>query len=223
MNDDGRAAPPGGGRSMSQVLIFYTAVPDQLPATFEERWLCRLAPPYRAKLSRRAAAVRAQSIAGLSMLDAALQALSVERDFTALELLPEGKPHWPQGPHFSISHSGGIAACALASDMSIGLDVERIRPLESRAVARVLTAEELYSAGESSERLMELWTQKEAVAKAAGAGLRLLAQVKIAGRSANLQGIHWWLQPIDLGPGYVAHIATDQQHFDTTVRRASLT
>jgi 4'-phosphopantetheinyl transferase len=90
-----------------------------------------------------------------------------------------GKP-WlmPAGrPHFNISHCESMVACALSSNLEVGIDVE---PLD-RAVPLALAewycspAEQHWLAGLSpasrQQGFMTMWTLKEAVLKAAGCGL----------------------------------------------------
>lgn len=100
-----------------------------------------------------------------------------------LEVGPLGRPvlaNAPQGPWFSISHSGELVVVALAPTPHVGVDVER----EDRAIAvqdlagRVCTpAEQAALAArpvrDQPRRFCEMWTLKEAYAKATGLGLRL--------------------------------------------------
>lgn len=90
-----------------------------------------------------------------------------------------GKP-WlmPAGlPHFSISHCDGMVACALSSNLEVGIDVE---PLDRAAPLEL--ADFYCSPGERrwladlapanrSHGFIKMWTLKEAVLKAAGCGL----------------------------------------------------
>ena len=82
---------------------------------------------------------------------------------------------------FSVSHSSDLYAVAVGRGSSLGVDVERIRPL-NRSVDianRWFGPDEaagLHSLnGEEGDlAFMELWTAKEALAKRHGAGLRLM-------------------------------------------------
>lgn len=81
---------------------------------------------------------------------------------------------------FNMSHSGGIVLIALASDLSIGADVELVRPLADRAdiVRRFLHPGEASDMAGLSEAAAELaffrcWSRKEAVTKALGLGMTL--------------------------------------------------
>jgi 4'-phosphopantetheinyl transferase len=78
----------------------------------------------------------------------------------------------------SISHSGGFAAVAATPLGPVGVDIERVRPLDACALAeRWMSAAD---AGWVRDRPAEardaaalwLWTQKEAIGKARGRGLR---------------------------------------------------
>ena len=83
-----------------------------------------------------------------------------------VERSPRGKPlftgladHW-----FSLSHSGGLALCAL-SGSPVGVDVELVRPRRPRLPAYALSEAELAAFDGSWENLDRLWTLKEAWCK----------------------------------------------------------
>ncbi len=82
-----------------------------------------------------------------------------------------GKPYACDLPvHFSISHAGDYAVCAV-SDTPVGIDVERIRPVDPAVFRQVCTGdalktEETVIRDESALRLFfEEWTRREAVFK----------------------------------------------------------
>ncbi len=107
---------------------------------------------------------------------AALLAAHVGESLPAMERKEGGKPWFPSRPdlHFSVSHSGALALCAL-SDREVGADVELIRPRRERLPAYALDGEELdwYRArGGGWEWFYTLWTLKEARVKCTGQGLR---------------------------------------------------
>lgn len=77
--------------------------------------------------------------------------------------------------HISISHCAGIAALAVNDTRRIGIDVERLRSQLHRIKSKYLTAREIpeYT---TTRQLLQIWTAKEAVYKAAGIpGLPLAA------------------------------------------------
>jgi len=82
-----------------------------------------------------------------------------------------GKPMCIDGPAVSITHSGGLVACAIADSGEIGVDLEAVNP--RRNIAKV--ARKFYSEKEASwletqapDRFFMLWVLKEAYVKAMG-------------------------------------------------------
>jgi 4'-phosphopantetheinyl transferase len=84
------------------------------------------------------------------------------------------------GLSFSCSHASGLAVAAVLRDGVVGVDAERCRPVPDAAAiatdllhpseARVVRS---LPAADRSDAFLQLWTRKEAVAKANGAGLSL--------------------------------------------------
>jgi len=83
-------------------------------------------------------------------------------------------PGAARGIGFSLSHADGIALCAVASGCSVGADVESERNVgfDPRGFAQMFCTrvelDELTAlpAGERTERLLEIWTFREAMARA---------------------------------------------------------
>ena len=91
-----------------------------------------------------------------------------------------GKPSLPGGPSFNLSDSEDSLAIAVAAEGRIGVDIERLRPIESadgiadrffhaaeRAALQALGPER------RDEGFLLAWTRKEAFIKAAGVGLSM--------------------------------------------------
>jgi 4'-phosphopantetheinyl transferase len=78
---------------------------------------------------------------------------------------------------FNLSHTRGLVACVVARGTEVGIDVERVPSYDPLDVARsrfsMAEVRDLESrpAAEQRERFTELWTLKEAQAKATGAGI----------------------------------------------------
>jgi 4'-phosphopantetheinyl transferase len=89
-----------------------------------------------------------------------------------------GKPE-VAGVHVNLSHSGQLAALALAGDRPVGVDVQLLQPdLDARRMAARYypAAEARYVAAATGRqarlrRFVALWTRKEACVKAAGGRL----------------------------------------------------
>lgn len=97
---------------------------------------------------------------------------------------PHGRPEIanPQYPHlrFNLSHCATRVACVICAEVDCGIDVEAAtRPAASESmIRRYLSAREqewvaAAAPGLRGERFLQLWTLKEALAKAVGLGLAL--------------------------------------------------
>lgn len=94
-------------------------------------------------------------------------------------ILPEGKPVFQRnaGLHFSISHAGKAVVLAFG-EKQLGVDVEYVKQANLKVAKRFFRQEEYeyLLAKEETERadvFCRMWTGKEAVVKAAGAGLSM--------------------------------------------------
>jgi 4'-phosphopantetheinyl transferase len=112
---------------------------------------------------------------------------------------PHGKPEIDPAQNrdrlrFNLSHTRGLAACAVAVDRDVGLDVEALdNVLDGHAVAnRYFAAAEVelllgIDAGSRSDAFVRLWTLKEAYVKATGRGL-----------SCRLDSFSFKLEPVSI-------------------------
>lgn len=145
-----------------------------------------------------------------------------------------GKPFLPRysALHFNLSHSGQLAMLAVG-DRELGVDVEKLRHLESlQEIAR-----RHFSQGEfealcalPEERQLcgfyRLWTRKEAYIKAVGAGLSMpldVFDVSVADEACFLgfrDGTEapsdWLLRDVSPGPEFTAALAV--RHAGASVR-----
>ena len=86
-----------------------------------------------------------------------------------------GKPYLKDYPYifFSLSHSHNIAACAVAG-VEIGVDVQKIKPVDEKVAKRVLSEDEYIQFLHSpspDEYFCEIWTKKESFLKKSGDGI----------------------------------------------------
>lgn len=111
---------------------------------------------------------RLRSLAAGLMLHCALNHLQVPLHLRCVVRRPNGRPIFQDLPvHFSLSHSGTVAMCAI-SDAAVGADVQRLHAPSDALIARVCTAEErtwLASQADSDGAFTALWTRKESLLK----------------------------------------------------------
>ena len=146
-------------------------------------------------------------------------------------LEPRGKPYLKSRPdiHFSISHSGAMAMCAL-HDSPVGADIEMRRAVGEGVAERVMTAEELHIYADAPDKqvlFFQIWTLKEAYLKYCGAGLgKSMSSVTIYPSADGIvtdTGCEFWMT--EPGSGYqasvCAKIGTPSQFFMVDSRQLS--
>ncbi len=139
---------------------------------------------------------------------------------------------------FNASHSGRLAAFALAHGRQVGVDVEERRPLSDlESVARrALSPSELQAwrrlAPEyQPDAFFAAWTRKEAYAKARGQGLPIGLQ-PIEPRPAGMPGrfevpdpegaaAAWTVATLALGDGYAGAVAAEGEGWALRVEQVA--
>jgi 4'-phosphopantetheinyl transferase len=116
----------------------------------------------------------------------------------------QGKPYVEGGPHFNVSHSGGVALLAFCAGAEVGIDVEELRELtDAAAIARrwfPAADLERWTAAAPQDRqriFFECWTRMEAIGKANGGGLA----------SFGATGGEWSLFDVSPASEYAATLA----------------
>ncbi len=171
---------------------------------------------------------RNRYIAGRAMLRVVLaRQLGESPEHISIESGPHGKPVLADRTapvHFNLAHTGDLAILAISSTQVPGVDIESLE----RTVDHDALAQRFFSARENAEferispatrnqAFLARWTCKEAVAKAAGKGLRMpLNQIEVSvaphGQPRLLSlpdgdARQWTLHSIDAGSNYVAALA----------------
>ena len=161
------------------------------------------------------------------------RALGLDPGAIAFAAGPAGKPELA-GParglgSFNLSHSGARALVGLARGTEIGVDVEAIRPLpDALRIARAhFSSDEVAALAATASTDIEraffgLWTRKEAVVKALGAGLSLpldrfsVTVPPAAPRLLRMDGPGGWtLADVETGAGTVGTVAV--RAFDAAI------
>ena len=116
-----------------------------------------------------------ESAAAYLLLRLALLEVYGLTEIVEFDYLDKGKPVLKGYPmiHFSLSHTKGVAACAV-SDSMVGVDVQEIRTVSDKAAKRVLTDEEyggFKTAVDPDEYFCRIWAIKESLMKKTGQGM----------------------------------------------------
>lgn len=114
---------------------------------------------------------------------------------------------------FNISHSGEYVVSALTSKGKVGIDIEKIEPVNIDNFRTQMTCRQWQAIMESENRLgafFDLWTQKEAVAKVDGRGIAIpFSSIIIEGNKACIEKATWEVIKMKIADGYACHIATN--------------
>ena len=161
-----------------------------------------------------------------------------------LEIVREkrGKPVvlGPNSTEFSLTHSGTIGALAVCSNASVGIDIERMRPLREDLANRFFADPEkeqlaLLSDDERERAFFGCWTRKEAFVKATGEGIgRGLdsfvvsascapsgnALLQVDGEDTTIETA-WSVQDIEVPTGYAGAVAVAAPHSSVVIEIVS--
>lgn len=100
--------------------------------------------------------------------------LACSYEDTEIAYTESGKPYFVSGvAHLSIAHSSNTVAVAVAPQ-TVGIDIEVLRPFPPRVSARLFSPDEreyIDHSADAERACFELWTVREAYAKARGDGL----------------------------------------------------
>jgi 4'-phosphopantetheinyl transferase len=193
--------------SGDEVKVVYAAL-DQ-----PEGRIAELAQHLSADEHARAAAFvferdRDRFIAGRGMLRELLaEAVGERPDRLSFHYGKHGKPALSGRPiRFNLSHSEGRAVYVFSAEREVGVDLERIRPVQQamRIAERLFTPREVaHLAGldgeEQQAAFFRAWTRREAHGKAIGAGL--------GAKLDTMAG--WTLRCLVAAPGFVATLAVE--------------
>lgn len=124
---------------------------------------------------------------------------------------------------FNLSHSQGKALYAIALKRRVGIDLEKIRPMDGLSLAKRFFSQQeylqlsKYPESQQNQAFLQLWTAKEALIKATGTGLTELKNIeilwknsteiylsKIVGDAVN----NWHLEPLELD-NWLATVAVE--------------
>jgi len=134
-----------------------------------------------------------------------------------------GRPYLDNsGIDFNISHSGDYVVCAITDQGRIGIDIEKIKPIDLFGFERYMTPPEWKAIRESAEpyhTFYSYWTKKESAMKAYGFGLSVpLDKILIDNDKALFYSNmdmdmdmdnNLFLQEIIINTSYKCHLATN--------------
>ena len=178
---------------------------QDLTAADYEKWYALMSKDKQVRVDRlRFEDDRKRTVSGEMLVRRAIaEWCGISAESIVFEKTETGKPFAKGLPaEFNISHSGDIIVCAV-DDKPVGIDIEKIRPIDLTVAKRICTDEELlYLFGHTPtgqdytyttdtqilNRFFELWTAKEAYGKCIGVGISELRQQVSVSEQYNLEG-----------------------------------
>ena len=178
----------------------------------EREAILPLLPPERRERLLRTSAVEKQRepLCAYLILCLALRQRHGWKSLPEVALSRLGKPYFPGYPdvHFNISHTSGAVLVGL-SDQELGVDIERIRPVGQRMMARMARVS-------TAEAFFQSWVRREARAKRSGNGVGTIMRSE-----SPLQPGEAYYE-LDTFPGYAAGLATRSRELPGKLHRYSL-
>jgi len=147
--------------------------------------------------------------------------------FECLEFTKSGKPYIRDAPHFSLANDGAVAVCAISETSVLGIDVERLKPLnlsDYRNEMTYLEWREIYSRIIPLRRFYEFWTIKESVLKADGEQENVdIKEIYIQPDIAFYNAKNWYINPAELDYYcYTCFLVSSNPHADIDVINVDL-
>lgn len=129
------------------------------------------------------------------------------------------KPYLCNNLDFSISHSENYVFCAFGENLKLGIDIEKIQPINFDDFENIMNENEWFEIKTTSDSVLkffDLWTLKEALIKAEGKGFFAdLNKIIITRTNIEFENNTWFYQKLDFDENYSGHIVIN--HFHTEI------
>ena len=150
-------------------------------------------------------------IAGVPYSKSALNHLKV----ISKKSLKNGKP-LIDGIHFNISHSGHQVICGFSNEGQLGVDLEKISPIDFEDFTSVFSVQEwaaIKNANNPIRAFYWFWTRKESIIKALGHNLSYLHQIEldVSANHVVVDGKRYCLQNVDMEQGFLGTVCTEEE------------
>lgn len=125
------------------------------------------------------------------------------------------RPRLPVAGDFNISHTDGLVVAAYHSSLRVGIDVERVKPIDPTEFNRVFTTAEINALELSADPITlfyNTWTKKEAAMKSDGRGFYLDASQYETGQSSVVIGEYeWFYTKVPVPEGFICHCSASEK------------
>lgn len=165
-------------------------------------------------------------VVGRLLLKRGLETFGLDTDLEKLQFQKNGKP-LVSGIHFNISHSHHQVICAFSKDGQLGVDLEKIRPIDFEDFTAMFSTKEWLTIKGAKDPLRSFywfWTRKESIIKALGLNLSYLHRIELDVSKDHLviDGKPWFLHELELGEGYLGTVCSELEVPDIHVEDIEL-
>lgn len=135
----------------------------------------------------------------------------------------KGCPYFDQNIHFSISHSGKYAICAISDNNKIGIDIEMHRQIKFEDYKIAMNDKEWELIHKSKQPLtlfFRFWTIKECFIKGLQMGMSIpinKLNIKLENMSIEYSQEIWYIRHIPISWKYSCTIASPNKLFDNNI------
>jgi 4'-phosphopantetheinyl transferase len=206
-------------QDLNMLKILYAKLPENEQGSRFSELLGLLPPSLREKnLRYKFWQDRWRNLLGKLLLLDAMESYQLAGNLLhSLEYTYHGRPYFKElsAIDFNISHSGDYVVCAMAREMTIGIDIEEIKPCNFDDFANTMNAQQweiIKSSPEPYRQFFTYWAIKESVIKADSRGLSLpLTGIHINGNTATCDNRKWHLHPLQIDDQYSASLSAEKE------------
>ncbi len=154
-------------------------------------------------------------VIGRLLLKNGLESFSVDSDLEKIEFQENGKLVLP-GIHFNISHSDHQVICAFSKEAPLGVDIEKINPIDFKDFTLMMSKREWEAIKNGKDPLQtfyRFWTRKESIIKALGLKLSFLHKIELDVSSEYfvLNNNRYCLKDLSIGQGYYGAVCSEKE------------
>ena len=198
------------------IEIFYTKYCNNLPVAYFNLLLKDVPVEWHSSIVKyKQAKDRQASLFGKLLLLHALHYFKSEPGSFASLQYSNGRPFFHNlNWDFNISHSNGMVACAICKQHKIGIDTEKIEPINIHYYHKTMSLAQWMEIKNSvlvEVAFWKYWTMKESVVKADGRGiLTSLMEMKFINDTILLNDKKWHVQEVLLDNDYITSVACSE-------------
>lgn len=152
-------------------------------------------------------------VKGRLMLKKGLKEMGIAEQFHQIAYQKTGKP-FLENVFFNISHTDNLVVCVISVEGEVGIDVEKMNPLELSDFKPSFTNSEwdaINNAPLPVEQFYWYWTRKESIIKALGVDLSYLHLFEIDPTKNHfiVKGKKWHLKTLDFGANFCGALCSE--------------